>query len=94
MLFAMLLGSLNYGNNLGLGLTFLLAALASSRCMPVTATLEALIVRAASTEPPFAGGEAVFRIALGNPAARRAATSRRSRRAAPIRRPRSGRRRS
>jgi uncharacterized protein (DUF58 family) len=66
MLFAMLLGSLNYGNNLGLGLTFLLAALGIVAMHACHRNLEALIVRAASTEPPFAGGDAVFRIALAN----------------------------
>ena len=67
MLFAMLLGSLNYGNNLGLGLTFLLAALGVVAMHACHRNLEALIVRAASTEPPYAGGDAVFRIALANP---------------------------
>jgi uncharacterized protein (DUF58 family) len=67
MLFAMLLGSLNYGNNLGLGLTFLLGALGVVAMHACHRNLEALIVRAASTEPPFAGGEAVFRIGLSNP---------------------------
>jgi hypothetical protein len=67
MLFAMLLGSLNYGNNLGLGLTFLLAALGVVAMHACHRNLEALVVRAASTDPPFAGGEAVFRIALANP---------------------------
>jgi len=67
MLFAMLLGSLNYGNNLGLALTFLLAALGVVAMHACHRNLEALIVRAGSTEPPFAGGEAVFRIAIANP---------------------------
>lgn len=67
MLLAMLLGSLNYGNNLGLGLTFLLAALGIVAMHACHRNLEALVVRAAGTEPPFAGSEAVFRIALANP---------------------------
>ena len=67
MLFAMLLGSLNYGNNLGLGLTFLLAALGIVAMHACHRNLEALIVRAGSTEPPFAGGEAVFRLEIVNP---------------------------
>ncbi len=73
MLFAMLLGSLNYANNLGLGLTFLLAALGVVAMQACHRNLEALIARTAGTEPPFAGQDAVFRLALANPsdAARR-----------------------
>ncbi|MGH8250351.1 MAG: DUF58 domain-containing protein [Steroidobacteraceae bacterium] len=67
MLFAMLLGSLNYGNNLGLGLTFLLAALSLVAMQACHRNLEALVARPAGTEPAFAGREAVFRLALGNP---------------------------
>jgi uncharacterized protein (DUF58 family) len=73
MLFAMLLGSLNYGNNLGLGLTFLLAALGVVAMQACHRNLEALVARSAGTEPPFAGQAAVFRLVLANPsgAARR-----------------------
>jgi len=67
MLFAMLLGSLNYANNLGLGLTFLLAALGLVAMQACHRNLEALIARSAGTEPPFAGQDAVFRLALANP---------------------------
>jgi uncharacterized protein (DUF58 family) len=67
MLFAMLLGSLNYANNLGLGLTFLLAALGVVAMQACHRNLEALVARAAGTEPPFAGRDAVFRLALANP---------------------------
>ncbi len=67
MLFAMLLGSLNYANNLGLGLTFLLAALGLAAMQACHRNLEALVTRAAGTEPPFAGHDAVFRFVLGNP---------------------------
>lgn len=67
MLFAMLLGSLNYGNNLGLALTFLLAALGVVAMHACHRNLEALIARPGGTEPPFAGDDAVFRIALVNP---------------------------
>jgi uncharacterized protein (DUF58 family) len=67
MLFAMLLGSLNYANNLGLALTFLLAALGVVAMHACHRNLEALIARAAGTEPPFAGHDAVFRIGLSNP---------------------------
>ena len=67
MLFAMLLGSLNYANNMGLALTFMLAALGVVAMHACHRNLESLIARATDTEPPFAGGEAVFRIALANP---------------------------
>jgi len=69
MLLAMLLGSLNYANNLGLGLTFLLAALAVVAMQACHRNLEALVAREAGSEPPFAGQEAVFRLALANPSA-------------------------
>jgi uncharacterized protein (DUF58 family) len=67
MLFAMLLGSLNYGNNLGLALTFLLAALGLVAMYACHRNLEQLVARPAGTEPPFAGEDAVFRIGLANP---------------------------
>jgi uncharacterized protein (DUF58 family) len=67
MLFAMLLGSLNYANNLGLGLTFLLAALGVVAMQACHRNLESLVARMAGSEPPFAGQEAVFRLALANP---------------------------
>ncbi len=67
MLVAMLLGSLNYGNNLGLALTFLLAALGVVAMHACHRNLEQLVARPAGTEPPFAGQDAVFRIALANP---------------------------
>ena len=66
MLSAMLLGSLNYGNNMGLGLTFMLAALGLVAMHACHRNLEALIARAAGAEPPFAGGDAIFRIMLAN----------------------------
>lgn len=67
MLFAMLLGSLNYANNMGLALTFMLAALGLVAMHACHRNLESLVARAAGTEPPFAGGEAVFHMALANP---------------------------
>jgi len=67
MLFAMLLGSLNYVNNLGLGLTFLLASLALVTMQACHRNLETLIAREAGTEPPFAGQDAIFHLALANP---------------------------
>ena len=67
MLVAMLLGSLNYANNLALGLTFLLAALGVVAMHACHRNLEALVARPAGTEPPFAGKDAIFRIAIANP---------------------------
>ena len=66
MLLGMLLGSLNYANNLGLVLTFLLAALGVGAMHACHRNLEALVVRSAGAEPPFAGSSAVFRFQLAN----------------------------
>ena len=66
MLFAMLLGSLNYANNLGLALTFLLAALGLVAMHACHRNLAGLVVTGAGTEPPFAGQDAVFRFGLAN----------------------------
>jgi len=67
MLVAMLLGSLNYGNNLGLALTFLLAGLGVVAMHACHRNLEALVASPGSTEAPFAGQDALFRIAVSNP---------------------------
>jgi uncharacterized protein (DUF58 family) len=67
MLFAMLLGSLNYANNLGLGLTFLLASLGLVTMQACHRNLETLVASEAGTEPPFAGQDAIFQLALSNP---------------------------
>lgn len=67
MLFAMLLGSLNYANNLGLGLTFVLAALAFVAMQACHRNLETLVAGDAGSEPPYAGHDAVFRLAVANP---------------------------
>jgi len=67
MLFAMLLGSLNYANNLGLALTFLLAALALVAMHACHRNLQGLVVHGAGAESPFAGQDAVFRLGFVNP---------------------------
>jgi uncharacterized protein (DUF58 family) len=67
MLFCMLLGALNYANNLGLALTFLLAALALVAMHACHRNLADLTVTGAGTEPPFAGQAAGFRLNLANP---------------------------
>lgn len=69
MLAAMVLGSLNYANNLGLALAFLLAALGLVAMYACHRNLLGLRVGGAGTEPPFAGQDAVFRIGLSNPSA-------------------------
>ncbi|MGH8135908.1 MAG: DUF58 domain-containing protein [Steroidobacteraceae bacterium] len=66
MLFAMLLGSLNYANNLGLGLTFLLTSLALVTMQACHRNLETLVASEAGTEPSFAGQDAIFQVALAN----------------------------
>jgi uncharacterized protein (DUF58 family) len=67
MLFAMLLGSLNYANNLGLALTFLLASLGLVAMHACHRNLAGVVVRGAGTEPPFAGQDARFLLSLDNP---------------------------
>jgi len=67
MLLAMLLGSLNYANNLGLALTFLLTSLSLVTMQACHRNLESLVASEAGAEPPFAGQDAVFHLALANP---------------------------
>ena len=67
MLLAMLLGSLNYGNNLGLALTFLLAGLGLVAMHACHRNLQGLSVAGAGTEPPYAGQAAGYRFSLANP---------------------------
>jgi uncharacterized protein (DUF58 family) len=66
MLLAMLLGSLNYANNLGLALTFLLAALGLVAMHACHSNLSGITIASAGTEPPFAGQAAAFHFGLGN----------------------------
>jgi hypothetical protein len=54
----------------------------SSRCTPATATSNQLVARRERRDPPFAGQDALFRIAVANPGRCRAATSRRRERRA------------
>ncbi len=68
MLTAMFIGAMNYGNNLALGLTFLLGSLALTAMHYCHRNLAGIVIRSASTEPVFAGDEATFRIALENTA--------------------------
>lgn len=70
MLFAMLLAGLNYGNNLALALTFLLAAggwVAMHQCHH---NLAGLSIGPAGTRAPFAGADAEFAFTLAAPSPR------------------------
>lgn len=67
MAFAMLLGSLNYNNNLSFLLTSLLAALGFVAMHACQRNLVGLEIAFAGVEPVFAGEPARFRIAVTNP---------------------------
>jgi len=66
MVFAMVLGGLNFGNNLGLGLAFLLASIGLVAMHHCHGNLLGLELRLAGTESAFSGGEVVFRLLLEN----------------------------
>ncbi|MDH4124787.1 MAG: DUF58 domain-containing protein, partial [Gammaproteobacteria bacterium] len=66
MAFAMLLGSMNYNNNLSFVLTFLLAGLGFVAMHQCQRNLVALELSFAGVEPVFAGQVAKFRIAVNN----------------------------
>jgi len=66
MLFAMFLGAMNYGNNLALGLTFMLGALGLTAMHYCHRNLANVRITSAATEPVFAGELASFRLALEN----------------------------
>lgn len=66
VVFAMLLGSLNYGASLGFALTFLLGGLGVVIMHHCHNNLLGTTVRFAGAEPVFAGGQAHFRVAVHN----------------------------
>lgn len=66
LVFAMLLGSINYGMSLGFALTFLLGGLGLVSMHHCHNNLLGTSVRFAGAAPVFAGGETHFRIALRN----------------------------
>ncbi len=66
VLFGMLAGSVNYNNNLGFLLTFLLAAMAHVSIHHTHANLVGFEINAISASPVFAGEAAVFRISLAS----------------------------
>ncbi len=67
MTFAMLLGSMNYNNNLSFVLTFLLIGLGFVAMHQCQRNLVGLDISFAGVEPVFAGQAAQFRIAVTNP---------------------------
>ncbi len=69
LVFAMLLGSMNYASSLGFALTFLLAGLGLVAMHHCNNNLLGTRVRYAGAHPVFAGETAEFRIVLGNDAA-------------------------
>jgi uncharacterized protein (DUF58 family) len=66
MTFSMLLGSMNYNNNLSFVLTFLLASLGFISMHQCQRNLVGLELSFAGVEPVFAGQRAVFKIAITN----------------------------
>ncbi|MGM0452694.1 MAG: DUF58 domain-containing protein [Thermodesulfobacteriota bacterium] len=62
VLFAMLLGSINYNNNLGFLLVFLLGGMALVSIVHTYRNLLGLVVLSVTAQPVFAGGDAVFDI--------------------------------
>jgi uncharacterized protein (DUF58 family) len=68
MLFAMFLGAMNYGNNLALGLTFLLGSLALTAMHYSHRNLATIRVKFAGADAVFAGQTARFRISIENEA--------------------------
>ena len=66
MLFAMVLGGLNYNNNLGLGLAFLLVSLGLVAMHHCHGTLSGLALRLLSTQSAFTGQDVRFGLLLEN----------------------------
>ncbi|NJD30494.1 MAG: DUF58 domain-containing protein [Gammaproteobacteria bacterium] len=66
MVFAMVIGGLNYNNNLGLGLAFLLVSLGLVTMHHCHGTLSGLSLRLLATDPAFAGQDVRFEVLLEN----------------------------
>src|SRR5215217_1373747 len=66
MVFAMLLGGMNYNNNLGLGLTFVLVSLGLVAMHHCHGTLSGLKVRLLEAKPAFVGQHVHYRVLLLN----------------------------
>ncbi len=67
LVFAMLLGSMNYANSMGFALTFLLTGLGLVAMHHCHRNLEGTELRFVGAQPVFAGELAVFNVALLNP---------------------------
>jgi uncharacterized protein (DUF58 family) len=67
MVFAMLIGAMNYANNLALGLAFTLGALGLTAMHHAHRNLAGVRLSSSLCEPVFAGQLATFRIAIENP---------------------------
>ncbi|HLA75779.1 MAG TPA: DUF58 domain-containing protein, partial [Gammaproteobacteria bacterium] len=70
ILFTMLLGSINYSNNLGFALTFLLAGMSFLAILHTYRNLAGLEFSAGRSAPVFAGDTALFNVIVHNPSAR------------------------
>jgi uncharacterized protein (DUF58 family) len=66
MVLVMVLGGLSFGNNLGLGLAFLLASTGLVAMHQCHGNLAGLELRFAGADPVFAGGDVAFRVLLEN----------------------------
>ncbi len=66
MVFAMVLGGLNYNNNLGLGLAFLLVSIGLVAMHHCHGTLSGLELRLLATESAFVGQDLRYRLLLEN----------------------------
>ena len=66
MVFAMVMGGLNYNNNLGLGLALLLASIGLVAMHHCHGTLSGLALRLLATDSAFAGQDVHFRLLLEN----------------------------
>ncbi|HYM36525.1 MAG TPA: hypothetical protein VET48_14090, partial [Steroidobacteraceae bacterium] len=64
LVFLMFLGSMNYANNLALGLTFILASVGLVAMHHCQRNLAGVRVASAATQPVFAGQKAQFQVAL------------------------------
>lgn len=67
VLFAILLGAINYQNSLAYALVFLLTGLGVVSILHTYLNLRGLVIRAGRAAPVFAGESARFSIDLGNP---------------------------
>lgn len=64
-LFVMLIGSLNYGSNLGLLFTFLFAGIGLTTILHTWRNLAGVKCRVETATPVFAGSDAIFTVQLG-----------------------------